>query len=399
MHIVLGILKIIGIILLVILGLVLLILGLILFVPLRYQARVVRREGLPDADASVTWLLRAVRLTVSFKNKKIGGALKVLWFTLKRFGSLEEDRKKAAGDDGAGSSSNKDDDGAEEKRTTASGIEEQTAVVEPAKESEASGTEGQEKDQKAADEEQKQLKIQKEQEKLQKKQQKKTEKQQKKAEKQQKKEEQRKNKELQAESKENAGQEETQENAGQGEAKKKLSIKDKIQRLIDRVMERIAAAPQKAMDLLLTVIDVIDGKAEAAEALVEKLEKKAQEVEAKAAPLLDSESINYYFWLLRRLRILLRHFRIRRIRGFLKFGTGAPDMTGYLTGLLYRILPAGAADYEVDPYFDEKIIETDTSLIGHIRACHILWLVILAALRRDTWHMLRKVRGKRKGGK
>ena len=344
MHIVLGILKIIGIILLVILGLVLLILGLVLFVPFRYQAGVVRTQGFPDGEASVTWLLRAVRLTLAFKDKKLKGALKVLCFTIKRFGSWDEADKKPSDETGP--------------------AKEQTQPVQTSAEREDH-------------------KLQTEQ---------------------LKEENKRQPEQLKAESdqlKEKQKEEKKQKKALKKQEKKpeKLSVKEKINRLINKNLERIAAAPQKVMDLLLLIIDAIDGKAQAAEALAEKLVKKAESAEKKAAPFLEAESINYFKWLLRRLGVLLHHFRIRRIKGFLKFGTGAPDMTGFLTGLLYRILPAGAAVYEVDPYFDQTVFETDTILKGHIRACHILWLVILAALRKDTWHMLRKLRRKDKGGK
>ena len=355
MHIVLGILKIIGIILLVILGLVLLILGLVLFVPFRYQAGVVRSQGFPDGEASVTWLLRAVRLTVAFKDKKLKGALKVLCFTLKRFGSWDEADKKPSNEGGSTKEQPADETQAQAAETQGqaaiSTAEDQTVLTSAEREDH---------------------KLQPEQ--------------------------------LKAESdqlKEKQKEEKKQKKALKKQEKKpeKLSVKEKINRLINKNMERIAAAPQKAMDLLLMIIDAIDGKAQAAEALAEKLVKKAESAEKKAAPFLEAESINYFKWLLRRLGGLLHHFRIRRIKGFLKFGTGAPDMTGFLTGLLYRILPAGAAGYEVDPYFDQTVFETDTILKGHIRACHILWLVILAALRKDTWHMLRKLRRKDKGGK
>ena len=79
-HILLMILKVIGIILLVILALLLTAVLLILFVPVRYRADVLF-EGKPDGEAAVSWLLHLVRIRVSYhEHADVSG--RVLWFKL-----------------------------------------------------------------------------------------------------------------------------------------------------------------------------------------------------------------------------------------------------------------------------------------------------------------------------
>ena len=74
------ILKVIGVILLVILGLILAAVLLILFVPVRYRADV-SFEGKPDGEAAVSWLLHLVRIRVSYhEHADVSG--RVLWFKL-----------------------------------------------------------------------------------------------------------------------------------------------------------------------------------------------------------------------------------------------------------------------------------------------------------------------------
>ena len=74
------ILKVIGVILLVILGLILTAVLLILFVPVRYRADV-SIEGKPDGEAAVSWLLHLVRIRVSYhEHADVSG--RVLWFKL-----------------------------------------------------------------------------------------------------------------------------------------------------------------------------------------------------------------------------------------------------------------------------------------------------------------------------
>ena len=79
-HILLMILKVIGIILLVILALLLTAVLLILFVPVRYRADVLF-EGKLDGEAAVSWLLHLVRIRVSYhEHADVSG--RVLWFKL-----------------------------------------------------------------------------------------------------------------------------------------------------------------------------------------------------------------------------------------------------------------------------------------------------------------------------
>ena len=74
------ILKIIGILVLLILGLILAAILLILFVPVRYRADI-SFDGKPDGEAAVSWLLQAVRIRVSYhEHADVSG--QVLWFKL-----------------------------------------------------------------------------------------------------------------------------------------------------------------------------------------------------------------------------------------------------------------------------------------------------------------------------
>lgn len=74
------ILKIIGILVLLTLGLILAAILLILFVPARYRADI-SFDGKPDGEAAVSWLLQAVRIRVSYhEHADVSG--QVLWFKL-----------------------------------------------------------------------------------------------------------------------------------------------------------------------------------------------------------------------------------------------------------------------------------------------------------------------------
>lgn len=98
--IILGILKIIGIVLLVILGITLVLLCLILFVPVRYKAEAQAHDGDLRAEVKVSWLFRAVsfRFLYDHKGNPVkSGSLKIFGIPfekIKAFFRKKKTRKK-----------------------------------------------------------------------------------------------------------------------------------------------------------------------------------------------------------------------------------------------------------------------------------------------------------------
>ena len=89
-HILLTILKIIGIILLVIIGLILAILLCVLFVPVRYKAKIDYQEGKPDISVNVSYFLHAISVNAVYRDKKISKVLKIFGFKTKFLGDSDE---------------------------------------------------------------------------------------------------------------------------------------------------------------------------------------------------------------------------------------------------------------------------------------------------------------------
>jgi len=82
MRILLLILSIIGITLAVILGILLLLVLMILFVPIRYEADIMYKEAVFDADAKISYLGYLFRVLAGFHQKPYA-RIKVLWITVK----------------------------------------------------------------------------------------------------------------------------------------------------------------------------------------------------------------------------------------------------------------------------------------------------------------------------
>ncbi len=84
LHVVLLILKIIGIIIAVLLGLVILTVAAVLFVPIRYTAKAQYKDGIPIIQAKVTWLFHLLRIKCLFNLEEgLNIRIKILFLNLK----------------------------------------------------------------------------------------------------------------------------------------------------------------------------------------------------------------------------------------------------------------------------------------------------------------------------
>lgn len=93
MSVVLTILKIIGIILLILLGLVLLIGSLILFVPIRYQLLLQCDQDI-EVRAVISYLLHFIHVSIGYHEKKPNGKIRILGIPVYNFFPTEEQQKK-----------------------------------------------------------------------------------------------------------------------------------------------------------------------------------------------------------------------------------------------------------------------------------------------------------------
>ncbi len=92
LHVVLLILKIIGIIIAVLLGLVILTVAAVLFVPIRYVVKAQYKDGIPVIQAKVTWLFHLLRIKCLFNLEEgLNVRVKIFFFNLK---SSKKDSKE-----------------------------------------------------------------------------------------------------------------------------------------------------------------------------------------------------------------------------------------------------------------------------------------------------------------
>ena len=365
LHIILGILKVIGIILLAVVGLFVLCLLILLFVPVRYRISGRKEEQVLEGHVQVTWLLHAVGLTADYSEKQLVINLKLFGFVLKRIGG--EDTEKKQRKKISRSSRKKKDPG---KKAAEEDFKEEEKAF-PAEEevfrAEVFSREMIDKIQKESD----------------------------------------KSPEV---SPDVVGESEPEQpvleekNADErfGESgrtlrekieipiKKAMGVFQTIFRIFVKIFEFILYLPERLLDLTQKISDIFD----AGENAMEKLEKTRCELQKKAEPFLTDNSRALYRRIFGYLKYFWKCYGPRKIQGWMRYGTGAPDITGQLTGLLYMFLPASADRFELLPDFTETVFETDISLKGHIRACHMIKVAFLLWRDKQLRGLIRKVRAK-----
>lgn len=94
------------------------------------------------------------------------------------------------------------------------------------------------------------------------------------------------------------------------------------------------------------------------------------------------------------IRYLARHFGFRRIKGFLRFGTGDPASTGELTGFIYLFLPARAEKFSLEPDFHDTALETDLEAEGYVRLVHLLITAVKIFGDKNMKKILRRLRSR-----
>lgn len=152
------------------------------------------------------------------------------------------------------------------------------------------------------------------------------------------------------------------------------------EKLLARILEMIQMLPYKIRAFCATIKSNVERIRELGKQMKRMGERiwsrlqQAAEIPEKIQQLLDFVE-DYHLKELfaegkAELNDLWRHYRPRKATGYLQFGTGDPALTGELTGVLYLLLPA-FSEVQIEPDFNDPMLQTELELSGHIRACHL----------------------------
>ena len=359
MHVILTILKIIGIILLVLLAILLTVFLLLLFVPMRYRLHVRKQKDLLEIDGRMTWLLHLIRADLTVKQMHGKAVIRAAGFKLKTlyFLKKEEDTDSTTAESTAPNVASEETASESEvpKPASEETIADSTASKAASEETIADSTAP-----KAAAEEPT----------------------------------------LKSTAPNAASEEPASENtAPKAASGKKTADNTKSKTkpgLLGRMMNLIARILNKVLGLILQIPQLPAEVYDKIDSIQDQLCRKYDALQKKADPFLSIEAEHMLGKGIRYLRYLIRGYAPRKITGYIRFGTGSPDLTGELTGLLYVLLPEAGTGYDIEPDFYELVLDTDTLATGQIRAYRLIWVGIRLILDKEFRTLLRQIRGKDK---
>ena len=359
MHVILTILKIIGIILLVLLAILLTVFLLLLFVPMRYRLHVRKQKDLLEIDGRMTWLLHLIRADLTVKQMHGKAVIRAAGFKLKTlyFLKKEEDTDSTTAESTAPNVASEETASESEvpkpasEETIADSTAPKAAAEEPTLKSTAPN---------AASEE--------------------------------------------PASENTAPKAASEEPASENTAPKAASGKKTADNtksktkpgLLGRMMNLSARILNKVLGLILQIPQLPAEVYDKIDSIQDQLCRKYDALQKKADPFLSIEAEHMLGKGIRYLRYLIRGYAPRKITGYIRFGTGSPDLTGELTGLLYVLLPEAGTGYDIEPDFYELVLDTDTLATGQIRAYRLIWVGIRLILDKEFRTLLRQIRGKDK---
>lgn len=325
LHILLTILKIIGIILLAIIGLVLLICLCVLFVPIRYSARVKYNET-NDICVRVTYLLRLISIKYAMigKDKKI--SIKIFGIDINRFKRKKKNKKSGKKSKGNDKKKNKSE--GQDLFDEINDEENSVDIFEEVKE-ERYIDKADEDLWKAAKEN---MKVQDD------------------------------------DILEEVSEEDVNSKIQSSVKKEKISIYQKIKNKIISIKNKIIYRFKS---------------------ICGKIRKTISKIKDFKEFINDEHTKRVFVLVKGELFKLIKYIRPRKVKGYLKFGFADPSTTGKALGIYFAIMKKSPKKFSINPDFENKIFETDLFLKGRIRLYYVIYILIKIYLNKDFKYVLK----------
>ena len=337
LHILLLILKIIGIIIAVILGILVLLLCIVLFVPVRYEVKASFDGKITTAKAvaEVTWLARLLGVKVQYKDGSPHFRARIAWKTLKASGDSKDEPEK------------------QEKSE-----KQETAVLDKAASEDRKEEKGRLKvDEKESEHEKKVKESTEDEKKI-----------------SEKVLEERKNVPQKVEKSEKELEKEHEESEGEP-GKKRLGIMEKLQNIYHKIISTKKAFCDK-IKALSGKIKELTGKKEKVMSFLQNEDHKKAWVKAK-----------------KELWKLLKRLWPKCLKADIRYGFEDPSITGKILAGFSMIYPFVGENVHVYPDFEQSVIEGKLYIKGKIRVVTFIrtaWNLFWCKAVRKTYHDIRE---------
>jgi len=150
---------------------------------------------------------------------------------------------------------------------------------------------------------------------------------------------------------------------------------------IELLIEKITVGIHALVTKISCMYRQVRGKAEAGQ-------EKAEQFHTFLA---DQENRNTIRLIWKQVKKLVCHILPRKISGRVRFGFDDPATTGQILTYVSPFYGMYAKTLDLEPVFDEKVMEGELHVKGHIRAASLLWIVIRVFLNKNFRKLLKQV--------
>lgn len=91
---------------------------------------------------------------------------------------------------------------------------------------------------------------------------------------------------------------------------------------------------------------------------------------------------------------LLRHIAPNKMEGALEFGFDDPSLTGQLLGVLAVGLPLYKDKFHITPFFDQKVFFLELKAKGYIQTGYFVYIIIMALLNKNLMKKIKEMKHK-----
>lgn len=123
-----------------------------------------------------------------------------------------------------------------------------------------------------------------------------------------------------------------------------------------------------------------------------KVDAGQKKLDLARAFLENQENRNTIHLLWKQVKKLFRHILPRKIRGRVRFGFDDPSTTGQILTYVSPFYGWYAKTLELEPVFEEKVLEGELHVKGHIRVASLFWIVIRVVLNKNFRVLLKKAK-------
>lgn len=408
LHIILMILKILGILILSILGLALFIGLLVLFCPIRYYLEG-SIYGKPDGQVRISWLLRLIHATISYKENRVACKICIFGIRLKKKKRKKEAQKKFQFFKNRRKNQvSKKEQEIKETEQAAKETEKKAEqeVKEAKKETEQAAKETREEAKLAAKENDKnqeqaeilqKTELEKDEEKARQKE--KEHKNENENEHKNENENENENKNENKNEEKNENREKTKQINRKKDETKKLPIKikeifTKIKEILFKIKEflikikefliKIKGIPNKIKNFL----SAIKAKIQEFLALLKNLNKKKQ---TALAFIRDEKNKIAFRYAGGKLFRLLCYVLPRKVTLKLHYGFEDPATTGILTGMIFMFYPKSAEKFQLMPDFEKQVLEGEVVIKGRVRLIRVLCTAISIYFHKECNRIIKMI--------